>query len=476
MAQLLDETYGCFIDGEFRESSEEFAVYDPSNNEQVAIVAEGGPDGVDEALTAASDAQPAWAAVDPAERGQRLRDAAEAIRGHDETLARMETIETGRPLSQSRFLVENAAEYFDYYGGLTDKIEGETIPLGEGYLDYTRREPLGVTGQILPWNAPSLLALRGIAPALACGNAVVAKPAPEAPLTALELTRIVTEAGLPDGVWNTVPGDGPNTGAALTEADRVDKVVFTGSVETAKRVMQVAAETLTPVSLETGGKNPSLVFPDADLDTAVEQTLRVFQNAGQVCFATTRVFVHEDCYTEFAERIAAATRELTVGPGGEEPDVGPLITPAARNTVAEYVENAVENGARLRAGGDVPREEGNFYAPTVVDDVADDAPISCDEVFGPVVTLHEFGNEAEAVRRANDTRYGLYATVWTESLSRAHRLAGELAAGTVTVNEFPVTAPQAPFGGYKESGVGREKGIQAIDEYTQLKNVIVSFD
>lgn len=468
--------YGRFVDGRSRDDGDPFAVRDPATRDRIATAYDAGPDGIDDAVGAARAAQADWAATDPRERGRVLRDVADAIRDETERLARIETAETGKPLSQSRLFVDWATNYLEYYGGLTDKIEGETIPLGEGYLDYTKREPYGVTGPIIPWNVPSLLSLRGIAPALATGNAVVAKPAPEAPLVVLEFARIAHEAGLPAGVWNAVPGDGANTGAALTEHAGVDKLVFTGSDATATRVMTAAADTLTPVTLETGGKSPSIVFPDADLDDAVEDTLHVFDNAGQVCFATTRAFVHTDVYDEYAERIAAAASDLTVGPGEEDHDVGPLITADARDAVAEYVDDAAAAGARVLAGGEIPRDDGNYYAPTVVDRVADDAPISCDEVFGPVLTLYEFDDEAEAIRRANDTRYGLYATVWTHDVSRAHRVADDLEAGTVTVNEFPVTAPQAPFGGYKQSGIGREKGVQAVDEYTQSKNVIVSLD
>lgn len=477
MARRRFGEYGYYVGGRTEAAAETFEVLDPATNEPIADVAEGGREGIEDAVAAATDALPEWRSMDPSERGQVLRDAADAVRDATDRLAEIETAETGKPLSQSRMFGDGAADYFDYYAGLADKIQGETIPLGEGYLDYTRREPLGVTGQIIPWNVPSLLSLRGIAPALVCGNAVVAKPAPEAPLTVLEMTRIVTENGLPDGVWNTVPGDGPTTGAALTASDGVDKVVFTGSAETAKVVMKSAAESLTPVGLETGGKSPSVVFPDATLDDAVADALNVFHNAGQVCFATTRIFVHADVYDEFAERVTDGASALTIGPGAEDPDLGPLITRQARDAVAGEVSRAVDrDGGRVLTGGDIPREEGNFYKPTIIDDVPDDARISCEEVFGPVFTLHEFESEREVVRRANDTKYGLYATVYTNDLSRAHRVAGQIEAGTVAVNEFPVTRPQAPFGGYKESGLGREKGVQAIEEYTQLKNVIVSLD
>lgn len=477
MSQRPHGEYGSYVDGAERASDETFEVRNPSTNDPVATVAEAGRDGVEAALSSAESALPAWRRMDAGERATLLREVADAIEDRADELGRLATAETGRPASQSRFLVANSAEYLRYYAGLTDKIEGRSVPLGEGYVDYTRLEPLGVTGHVVPWNAPAVLSLRGIAPALACGNCVVAKPAPEAPLTAIELARIANEAGIPDGVWNAVPGDGETTGAALTGSERVDKVVFTGSVETARTVMESAADNLTPVGLETGGKSPSIVFPDADLDAAVADAVGVFDLAGQVCFATTRLFVHEDVYDAFAERFATATRELTVGPGTEDPDVGPLVSREARDRVARYVTDAVEDGpGRLLAGGEIPRETGNFYAPTVVENVPDDAPLSRDEVFGPVCTLYEFSDEDEAIRRANDTRYGLYATVWTENVSRAHRVAHRLEAGTVSVNEYPVTPPQAPFGGYKESGIGREKGTQALREYTRLKNVVVSLD
>jgi acyl-CoA reductase-like NAD-dependent aldehyde dehydrogenase len=471
------DTDGCFIDGETHETEPTFEVCNPGTNDVVATVSEGGPDGIERALDSATAALPAWKAYDPSDRGRVLRDVADALRDRSEDLARLGTAETGRPLGESKAFVASAIEYLDYYAGITDKIQGESIPLGEGYFDYTRREPIGVVGQIVPWNAPALLSLRGIAPALACGNAVLAKPAPEAPLVVLETTRIASEAGLPDGVWNTVPGDGERTGTALTAADRIDKIVFTGSVETATDVMQRAARTLTPVALETGGKSPSIVFPDADLDRAITDTLTVFVMAGQVCFATTRLFVHNDVYDEFTERLVEATEGLEVGPNSEDPDIGPLITPEARDRVAAFVEDAIsEEPGRVLVGGEIPRSDGNFYEPTVLADVPDDAPIACEEVFGPVVTVHAFEDEAEVLRRANDTRYGLYATVWTETLSRAHRVANGLEAGTVSVNEYPLNPPPAPFGGYKQSGIGREKGLQAIHEYTQLKNVAVSLD
>lgn len=469
-------TYNAYIDGEARQGIETFEVYNPATNEQVATVAEGGEPTVSEAVTVAEDAFAEWRAVNPAERGRILRELGEAIREHADELARIETIENGRPLGFSKMLVRAAATYFDYYAGVTDKLEGETIPVPGPHLDYTRREPLGVTGHIVPWNVSLKLGARSIAPALAAGNTVVAKPAPEAPVSLIRFAQLLTETTLPDGVLNVVPGDGPRTGAALTSDERVRGIAFTGSRETGKEVIKSAADNVVPVAPELGGKSPNIVFPDADLERAADDTVKAFFNAGQICYAPTRVFIHEGIYDEFTEMLAKRAEGMSVGVGMEGNDIGPLITREARDRVAEYVDNAVADGGHVLAGGDIPREEGNFYTPTLIENVDDDAPISCDEVFGPVLTLYEFGSEEEAIHRANDTRYGLYGVVWTNELARAHRMTEAIEAGTVVVNEFPVTFPQAPFGGYKESGIGREHGKDALEHYTQVKNVVINLE
>jgi aldehyde dehydrogenase (NAD+) len=468
------ERYDAIIGGERRPSSETFEVTDPATNEPIAVVTESGPEAVAAAVTAAERATEAWERVDPERRGRLLRKIAGLIRENVDRYARIETAETGRPLSQSRGNVRDAAGYFEYYAGLTDKIEGETIPLPGERLDYTVREPLGVTGHIVPWNAALVLGARSLGPALACGNTAVVKPAPEAPLSLLTFCADLLELDIPDGVVNVVPGDGETTGSALTGDSRVGKIVFTGSRATGKTVMREAAENVVPVGLELGGKSPSIVFPDADLEAAIEDTVKVFFNSGQICFATTRVFVHEDVYEEFVDELGERTEALAVGPGEEDPDVGPLISPSARNRVAESVEAAVEDGAGIVAGGEIPREEGNFYAPTVIEGVDDDHDVSRTELFGPVLSVYSFADEAEVLERANDSEYGLYGAIWTQTLDRAHRVAAELEAGSVTVNEYPATFPQAPFGGYKQSGIGREKGRQAITEYTELKNVSIA--
>jgi aldehyde dehydrogenase (NAD+) len=470
----LNEQYGLYIDGEQREGNETFDVYDPATDELLTTVSEAGREGVNEAIRAAEDAVSKWIQVGHVERGQVLRDISNALRVEQEHLARIETAETGRPISESQSIVTDAISLFDYNAGLTDKVQGDTIPVPGERLNYTVREPLGVTGHIVPWNAAFILGARSIAPALAFGNTAVVKPSPEAPLSLLEMARIMHQAGLPSGVLNVVPGDGARSGAALTNDTRLGGLVFTGSRTTGKVVMKNAANNITPVGLELGGKNPSIIFPDADLEKALEDTLKVFSNTGQVCYATSRLFIHDEIYDDFIERLIEQVSSLNFGPGAEDYDLGPLITSEARGQVANYVTTAVDNGARLLTGGYIPDRPGNFYPPTVIDEIGDDTPISCEEVFGPVLTMYRFEEESEVIERANDTDFGLYAAVWTNDLTRAHQVTSALEAGTISVNEYPATFPQTPFGGYKQSGIGREKGIQAMDHYTQRKNVTIA--
>jgi len=475
MHEEFRDRYGIYVDGEERIDRDEdtFTVFDPSTGDPLTEVTESGPEGVDRAIESAATAQREWADRDPVERGRLLREVADRLREEAERFAAIETVDCGRPTSESVGLIHAAAGFFEYYAGMADKVEGETIPVAGERHNYTVREPLGVIGVVLPWNGPLLLGARSIPAALACGNSVVAKPAPEAPVSVLEFADLVAEV-LPPGLVNVVPGDGPTTGGALVEDDRLGRVMFTGSREVGRTVLEAAAENIVPVGLELGGKNPNVVFPDADVDRVVEDSLRAFYNAGQVCFAPTRLFVHESIYEDVLGPFVEAIEGMTVGPGVEDPDIGPLITPEAQDRVAGYVDEAVADGARVRVGGEVPREAGNFYAPTVLEDVDDDAPVACDEVFGPVIVAHSFETEAEVVRRANDVDYGLNAVVWTNDLARAHRVAGDIEAGSVTVNEYPASFAQAPSGPYKESGLGREKGQQAVEEYTNLKNVNVS--
>ena len=470
------ESLGVYIDGEYREGVETFAVEDPATEERIATVAAADEPGVDDALESAKRAQPEWAAMDPTERGRLLSRFAERIEDRVEDIAETVTRENGRPIGQSRGLVDSAADYIEYYAGLATKIEGETIPVPGDQQAFTRKEPLGVSAQIVPWNSPVLLCCRGIGPALAAGNAVVVKPAPEAPLGVSKLGELATDAGLPDGVLNVVPGEGVTTGAALTNDPRIDEVTFTGSVATGQTVAKAAIDNVVPTALELGGKSPAVVFEDADLEDAVDGAVKALTlMSGQVCFATTRIFVHEDRYDEFRDALREAAAAISIGPGTENRDLGPLVSEDGLEKVRRYVEQALENGASALTGGEAPDRDGHFYEPTVIEGAADDAPISREEVFGPVINLYEFSDEREAVRRANDTEFGLYATVWTNDLGRAHRVANEIEAGSVMVNQYAGSYPQTPFGGYKKSGLGREKGMQAVDHYTQLKTVNIAY-
>lgn len=468
--------YGYVVDGASRQPNTDVSVADPATNEEIATVPEAGQRGVDDAVASSRAVRTEWAGYDTVERGRVLRAIAEQLRRNVDRLAELETLEMGRPLSESVEMVRGAARYFEYYAGLTDKVEGRQIPLpGDGdHLDYTVREPYGVTAQIVPWNASIALAARGFAPALATGNTVVAKAPSTAPLSLLELTDLATIAGLPDGVLNTVTGSGSVTGDALVTDDRIDAIEFTGSTDTGKRVLEAAASRVIPTHLELGGKGANIVFADADLEGALESVVATFRNAGQICYAPTRVFVETDIYDTFVERAAARVESLEVGPGMTDPDVGPLVSPDARETVAAAVAEASDRGGRTITGGEVPRQEGNFFAPTLLDGLTDDDPLVREEVFGPVVTLHEFESRTGVVERANDTRYGLLNLVWTDDLARAHSVAGGLESGTVLVNDYPVLSPAAVSGGFKESGLGRSKGRQAIEAFTQTKNVVVS--
>jgi len=478
MAEPKLGTFGNHIGGEEWMNESTFTVENPATERIIAEVSHASESAIEEAIVAAEENSDEWADYDPVERSRLLSNIARHLESEAERLARIETLEMGRSLGASKAQAEKTAMYFDYYAGIADKIEGETIPIhGDStVLDYTLREPYGVTSHIIPWNASLVLAARSITPALAAGNTVVAKADENAPLSLLTLAELATEAGLPPGVFNVVTGGGGATGQGITDDGRVHHIDFTGSTETGAIVMETAASHITPVHLELGGKSPNIVFPDANLDQAVADSVKAFWNTGQTCFAPTRIFIHEDIYDEFTDRLVEKTEQIDIGPGIEGNTIGPLITGDAVDTVESYVDSAVQNGAELLTGGERLDRPGHFFEPTLVAGVDDDAPLSCEEVFGPVVSVYEFGDEAEAVQRANATEYGLYALVWTENLSRAHRMAEKLEAGTVLVNEYLFASQQSPSGGYKKSGIGRAKGQQALKNYTQLKNVVVSIE
>lgn len=450
----------------------------PCTADPISPVAAGSRADIDRAVASAKAACAEWRARRPIERGRILLAVAAKIREHSAELSSIESTETGKPSWQAPIEIEVAAQYFEFYGGLVNLFQGESIDLGAGYHSYTVREPFGVVGVILPWNAPLNQGARGIAPALASGNTVVGKPSEFTSGTLVEVARIaVEECGMPAGVFNVVVGAGVDTGAALVSHPDVRKVAFTGSVRTGQEIGRIAAEKVMPLTLELGGKSPNIIFDDADLSEAVPGAIRAFSlNAGQVCLAGTRCLVQRSIYEDVLKGLAAGVGSLKVGPE-DDAIIGPITTHAQYEKVRGYFALAKEEGVRIVAGGEIPKEprwgNGWFVPPTVYADVANDMRIAREEIFGPVLAVIPFEDEEDALRIANDTEYGLAAGLWTQSLSRAHRVAAGLQAGQIYVNEYQAGGVETPLGGFKKSGYGREKGIEALHHYTQLKCVTI---
>ena len=469
-------TRDAFIGGEWHaaRSGRRFASIDPSTGEHFADIAEGGADDIDAAVRSAAAAFPSWSARKPLDRGRILLKLAERLNAEAEMLAALETRDSGKPTAIAVGDVRGTARYFEYYGGLADKLQGETIPLGEDYVSYTRYEPFGVVGVIIPWNGPIQQAARSVAPALMTGNAVVAKPAEQTPLTCLELARLAFECGVPAGAFNVVPGFGEVAGAALVEHPLVSKVAFTGSVDTGRLVASAAAKRLIPVTLELGGKSPHIIFADADIEAAAKGAwLGINVNAGQICSAGSRLFVHSSVYDEVVARLQELNSTLTIGPGEANCFMGPLVSAEHKQKVDSYLGLAEQEGATVHVGGqpmaDLP--PGSYTRPVLLTGVSNDMRVAREEIFGPVLAIIPFETDDEVVALANDSEYGLAAGLWTSDLSRAHRVAAQLQAGQVFVNEYWAGGVETPFGGVKNSGYGREKGVAGALDYTYLKTV-----
>jgi aldehyde dehydrogenase (NAD+) len=472
------ERYTHFIGGEYEsESDDEYTdVTDPATGERITSVARGTTDDVDRAVQTARDAFESWSETAPAERGRILNRVAQLMRERKDELAHIESRDQGKPLSDAKGDIERSARYFEYYGGAADKLEGKSIPVAGDEIDFTIREPYGVSAQITPWNFPIQMAARGIAPALAAGNTAIVKPAPTTPLSTLHLAEICREGGVPDGVVNVVTG-GVEAGSALSGHEDIDTITFTGSVPTGQAIMESAAKTITPVTLELGGKNPAVVFDDADMENAVSWIAGgIFNNAGQVCSAPDRAIVHESVYDEFVDRVVDEAESYEIGPGLDDPDMGPLNHEEHLEKVMRYIELGQEEGATLETGGDAMDREGHYVEPTVFSDVTNDMRIAQEEIFGPVLVVIPFSDPKEGVELANDIRYGLTGGVFSENVSRAMSAATEIDAGKVAVNEWYGGGIETPFGGFKDSGIGRENGLEGLETYLQTKNISINVD
>jgi aldehyde dehydrogenase (NAD+) len=460
-----------------------FEVYDPSSGEVLATVAKATSADVDRAVQAARRAldSKAWGGIAPAERGRIMIRIAQMLRDRAEELATLESRDNGKPLRQARTDVQVAARYFEFFAGIADKIMGHTIPLGPGFLDYTVREPIGVSAQIVPWNYPIQIGARGVAPALAAGCTVVLKPSSEAPMTALRLGEIALTCGLPPGVLNVVPGTGSEAGTALASHRDINQLTFTGSVDVGVSVAKMAADNVVPVVMELGGKSPNIVFADADLDLTVQGVATaIFQNAGQTCSAGSRLLVQRQAHDALVARLAERAKGMRVGPGVSDPDMGPIISKRQLESIESYVALGRTEGATVAAGGARPSDaalgRGFFFAPTLLDQVSPDMRVAQEEIFGPVLAIIVFDEIEEAIAIANRSQYGLVAGVWTRDINKAMAVSSQIKSGQVYVNTYGAGGGvELPFGGYKKSGYGREKGLESLASYTQVKNVCIKF-
>jgi aldehyde dehydrogenase (NAD+) len=461
-------------------SGKTFPTINPATGEEICQIAEADAADVNAAVKAARAAfeRGPWRKMSAAERGRLLNKLADLIEKNAGEIAQLESLDNGKP-----YLVALAADVplsvacYRYYAGWADKIQGKTIPVAGDYFCYTRLEPVGVVGQIIPWNFPLLMQAWKLGPALACGNTVVMKPAEQTPLTALRVGELMLEAGFPEGVVNILPGYGPTAGAAIARHMDVDKVAFTGSTEVGHLIMEAAAQTnLKRVTLELGGKSPNIIFADADMEKAIEGShFALFFNQGQCCCAGSRTFVERKAYDQFVERSVERAKRRTVGdPFSPDTEQGPQVDLDQFNKVMSYIDAGKREGASLLCGGSRVGDRGYFVAPTVFADVQDNMKIAQEEIFGPVMSIIPFENLEEVIERANNTMYGLAAAVWTRDITKAHAISSAVRAGTVWVNCYDVFDAAAPFGGFKQSGIGRELGEYGLQQYSEVKTVTIA--
>ena len=470
-AMLIDGTRHMAEDGTVLD------VFDPSTGGILGSIPAGAAADIDKAVASAQSALAGpWRDLEPKQREECLFSIAASIRTNLDELVALECLDSGKPVSSARKSVLRAANYFVYFGSLCDKIEGSTIPRGRKRLSFTQLEPVGITGHITPWNVPLTALARGVAPALACGNTVVVKPAEQASLSTLLLVQIMQDAGLPPGVCNAVTGLGASAGAALAAHPGVDHITFTGSIPTGKAVMHAAAGHVAGTTLELGGKSPIVVLADADIQRVVKDVKRqLHTNAGQICSAGTRLVIDRSVHREVTSQLVAEVDSIVIGPAIDDPQMGPLISLAHRDRVEDFVDDAHRTGLTILTGGSranvAGHEEGYYYKPTIFDNVPVDHKLAQTEVFGPVLCIQPVSGTEEAIAVANSTRYGLAAAVYTQDIARALRLARDIRAGQVFINEYHSAGDTVPFGGFKDSGIGREKGLAAIANYTALKSV-----
>jgi len=470
----------CFIGGKWvpSQSGKTFATVNPATEEVIADVAEGDAADVNAAVDAARKAiEGRWGRMDARDRGKLMYKLADLIEEELDELAALESLDNGKPIRDARAAdVPLTIDCLRYYAGFADKIQGETIPIRGNYFCYTRREPVGVVGQIIPWNFPMLMVAWKWGPALAAGCTIVMKPAEQTPLSCLRLARLAQKAGIPDGVINVVPGYGPTAGASIVRHPGVDKIAFTGEHTTAQTIMKDASQTLKRLTFELGGKSPNIIFDDADLDAAIAGAhFGLYFNQGQCCCAGSRVFVQESIHDKFLDRITQMNRARKLGnPLDPQTEQGPQVDQAQFDKIMHYIDLGKSQGAKCVTGGQRFGERGYFIEPTLFDGVTDDMAIARDEIFGPVMSVLKFKDVEEVVQRANNTCYGLAAAVWTKDVAKAHAMAARLRAGTVWVNCYDVFDAAAPFGGFKMSGIGRELGQRGLDAYTESKTVTVA--